>query len=139
MQIKQSKFSKVFFFSEEKESDGSQLLWQAWTFFSTSCCRSRYLFRIIESFESRKIVRYERYTRIHVENIVKGVTKVSIVFLCVIVKCSLLMNNSIDIYSFSQSYMYEMRAVYAYFPINSVTTENKSTIVIRSFVRREFH
>lgn len=47
----------------------------------------------------------------HIENMLKGVTK---------------------------GYMYKMRAVYAHFPINCVTTENNSVVEIRNFLGEKF-
>ncbi|CAD6213155.1 GSCOCG00003941001-RA-CDS [Cotesia congregata] len=47
----------------------------------------------------------------HIENMLKGVTK---------------------------GYIYKMRAVYAHFPINCVTTENNSVVEIRNFLGEKF-
>ena len=47
----------------------------------------------------------------HIENMLKGVTK---------------------------GYLYKMRAVYAHFPINCVTTENNTVIEIRNFLGEKY-
>lgn len=37
-----------------------------------------------------------------------------------------------------QGYMYKMRAVYAHFPINCVTSENNTVIEVRNFLGEKF-
>ena len=41
-------------------------------------------------------------------------------------------------YYVSQGFMYKMRAVYAHFPINCVTTENNTVIEIRNFLGEKY-
>nr|ABM55567.1 putative ribosomal protein L9 [Maconellicoccus hirsutus] len=62
-------------------------------------------------FGTKKELAAVRTVCTHVENMIKGVTK---------------------------GFMYKMRAVYAHFPINCVTTENNSVIEIRNFLGEKY-
>ena len=64
----------------------------------------------------------------HINNMIKGVTKVSetIIFA------------SSAIRLFCQGYCYKMRSVYAHFPINTVVTDNGQAVEIRNFLGEKF-
>jgi len=65
------------------------------------------LLKVEKWFGTKKELAAVRTVCSHIENMLKGVTK---------------------------GYQYKMRAVYAHFPINCVTTENNTVIEIRNFL-----
>lgn len=67
--------------------------------------------RVEKWFGTKKELAAVRTVCSHIENMLKGVTK---------------------------GYQYKMRAVYAHFPINCVTTENNSVIEIRNFLGEKY-
>lgn len=69
------------------------------------------LLKVEKWFGTKKELAAVRTVCSHIENMLKGVTK---------------------------GYQYKMRAVYAHFPINCVTTENNSVIEIRNFLGEKF-
>ncbi|CAH1369901.1 hypothetical protein MTP99_011393 [Tenebrio molitor] len=69
------------------------------------------LLKVEKWFGRKKELAAVRTVCSHVENMLKGVTK---------------------------GYQYKMRAVYAHFPINCVTTENDSVIEIRNFLGEKY-
>ncbi|KAI8422598.1 hypothetical protein MSG28_006385 [Choristoneura fumiferana] len=69
------------------------------------------LLKVEKWFGSKKELAAVRTVCSHVENMIKGVTK---------------------------GFQYKMRAVYAHFPINCVTTENNSVIEIRNFLGEKY-
>lgn len=69
------------------------------------------LLKVEKWFGTKKELAAVRTVCSHVENMLKGVTK---------------------------GYQYKMRAVYAHFPINCVTTENNSVIEIRNFLGEKY-
>ena len=69
------------------------------------------LLKVEKWFETKKEIAAVRTVCSHITNMLKGVTK---------------------------GYQYKMRAVYAHFPINCVTTENNSVVEIRNFLGEKF-
>ena len=69
------------------------------------------LLRVEKWFGTKKELAAVRTVCSHIENMLKGVTK---------------------------GYQYKMRAVYAHFPINCVTTEGNTVIEIRNFLGEKF-
>jgi len=69
------------------------------------------LLRVEKWFGTKKELAAVRTVCSHIENMLKGVTK---------------------------GYQYKMRAVYAHFPINCVTTENNTVIEIRNFLGEKY-
>lgn len=69
------------------------------------------LLKVEKWFGKKKELASVRTVCSHVENMLKGVTK---------------------------GYQYKMRAVYAHFPINCVTTENDTVIEIRNFLGEKY-
>lgn len=80
-------------------------------FFSTLQMINPKLLKVEKWFGTKKELAAVRTVCSHIENMLKGVTK---------------------------GYQYKMRAVYAHFPINCVTTENNSVIEIRNFLGEKF-
>ncbi|XP_017773752.1 PREDICTED: 60S ribosomal protein L9 [Nicrophorus vespilloides] len=69
------------------------------------------LLKVEKWFGKKKELAAVRTVCSHVENMIKGVTK---------------------------GFQYKMRAVYAHFPINCVTTQNNSVVEIRNFLGEKF-
>lgn len=69
------------------------------------------LLKVEKWFGTKKELAAVRTVCSHIENMLKGVTK---------------------------GYQYKMRAVYAHFPINCVTTENNTVIEIRNFLGEKY-
>ncbi|PSN36506.1 60S ribosomal protein L9 [Blattella germanica] len=69
------------------------------------------LLKVEKWFGTKKELAAVRTVCSHIENMIKGVTK---------------------------GFLYKMRAVYAHFPINCVTTENNSVIEVRNFLGEKF-
>ncbi|XP_063235137.1 large ribosomal subunit protein uL6 [Bacillus rossius redtenbacheri] len=69
------------------------------------------LLKVEKWFGSKKELAAVRTVCSHVQNMIKGVTK---------------------------GFLYKMRAVYAHFPINCVTSENNTVIEIRNFLGEKF-
>ncbi|KAK0071293.1 hypothetical protein PV325_013161, partial [Microctonus aethiopoides] len=69
------------------------------------------LLKVEKWFGTKKELAAVRTICSHIQNMLKGVTK---------------------------GYLYKMRAVYAHFPINCVTTENNSVIEIRNFLGEKY-
>ncbi|XP_069686799.1 large ribosomal subunit protein uL6 [Periplaneta americana] len=69
------------------------------------------LLKVEKWFGTKKELAAVRTVCSHIENMIKGVTK---------------------------GFLYKMRAVYAHFPINCVTTENNTVIEVRNFLGEKF-
>lgn len=94
--------------------------------------------RVEKWFGSKKELAAVRTVCSHIENMIKGVTKVGLFSSVLVPESTSPQSNSLILNFFLQGFLYKMRAVYAHFPINCVTSENNTVLEVRNFLGEKF-